>query len=412
MATVQVDVLPSGVFGHHLEAGHRFGRAVFYARRDPGANGYARPIEHLIAFIDLDTLERARGRGGRAAADPGGRRRVPRRVRARPHGPAADRDHASPRASPSPWRTASCTGIAGRWCSGVDPQEGLVLRDVRFDERPLLYRASCAEMIVPYGEPDPMHDWRTYFDAGEYGLGACMNSLELGCDCVGEITYLDAHLADDSGGVRTIANAICVHEEDAGILWKHSDDRAGGGGDPPGPPPRRQRDDDRRQLRVRVSLVLRPRRDDRDGGPAARDRLHDGPRRPPRRWARTSSTPGLAAPHHQHLFCFRLDLDVDGTANRVREVESERGARRPRQPRRQRISPAQHASCARSWRPVAMPNDGRSRSWLVQSTGRRNGHGSPTAYRLVPGHGTATTARPSPAPAPTGAPASPVTRCG
>jgi len=51
---VQVDVLPSGALGHPLEAGHRFGRAVTYLRRDPSDNGYARPIEHLIAYVDLD----------------------------------------------------------------------------------------------------------------------------------------------------------------------------------------------------------------------------------------------------------------------------------------------------------------------------------------------------------------------
>ena len=102
-----------------------------------------------------------------------------------------------------------------------------MLHDVRFDGRPVLHRGSCAEMIVPYGEPHPMHAWRTYFDAGEYGLGACTNSLELGCDCVGEIRYLDAHLVDRGGRPRTLANAICLHEEDAGLLLKHSDELAG-----------------------------------------------------------------------------------------------------------------------------------------------------------------------------------------
>ena len=60
-------------------------------------------------------------------------------------------------------------------------------------------------------------------DVGEYGFGPFANSLTLGCDCLGEIRYLDAHFALPDGDVRTTKNAICIHEEDYGILWKHSD---------------------------------------------------------------------------------------------------------------------------------------------------------------------------------------------
>ncbi len=31
--------------------------------------------------------------------------------------------------------------------------------------------------------------------------------------------------------------------------------------------------------------------------------------------------PQLYAPYHQHIFCFRLDLDIDGTSNSVFEVD-------------------------------------------------------------------------------------------
>ena len=42
--------------------------------------------------------------------------------------------------------------------------------------------------------------------------------------------------------------------------------------------------------------------------------------------------PGLAAPHHQHLFSARLDVDVDGAANSVYEVEAEPVAAGPENP--------------------------------------------------------------------------------
>ncbi len=78
-------------------------------------------------------------------------------------------------------------------------------------------------MVVPYGDPRPVRFWQNYFDAGEYLLGQQVNSLALGCDCLGDIHYFDAVLADAVGEPRTIANAVCMHEEDFGVLWKHTD---------------------------------------------------------------------------------------------------------------------------------------------------------------------------------------------
>jgi hypothetical protein len=48
-----------------------------------------------------------------------------------------------------------------------------------------------------------------------------------GCDCLGYIKYFDAHFTNFTGGVETIENCVCLHEEDHGILWKHQDWRTG-----------------------------------------------------------------------------------------------------------------------------------------------------------------------------------------
>ena len=118
-------------------------------------------------------------------------------------------------------------GHALRWQDwsmriGFDAREGLSLHQVSVNGRPVLYRASIPEMVVPYGDPKFRY-WQAYFDTGEYLVGKWANSLELGCDCLGEIAYLDATVTDDTGQPRTIKNAICIHEEDFGILWKHTD---------------------------------------------------------------------------------------------------------------------------------------------------------------------------------------------
>ena len=108
---------------------------------------------------------------------------------------------------------------------GFSPREGLLLHTVSYDGRPVLYRASVAEMMVPYADPKASSYHKNVFDLGEYGIGMMANSLALGCDCLGAIRYFDGHMADSHGKVVTIKNAICLHEEDAGMLWKHTDRR-------------------------------------------------------------------------------------------------------------------------------------------------------------------------------------------
>ena len=112
---------------------------------------------------------------------------------------------------------------------GFNYREGIVLSNVTFNDkgnvRPVFWRMSLAEMVVPYGNPEHPHQRKHAFDLGEYGGGYMTNSLSLGCDCKGAIHYLDAVFPTRAGGIRTIKNAVCIHEEDNGLLFKHSDFR-------------------------------------------------------------------------------------------------------------------------------------------------------------------------------------------
>ena len=200
-----------------------------FLRADATDNGYVRPIEGLRPVVDLNTMQVIRieeyGRWplpmGEAnyAAD--------RMVRFRddiepldivqPNGPsfAVESNVVS-------WQN-------WKFVIGFNAREGLTLHHLRYHDqgrdRSILYRASLTEMVVPYGDPGPTQRRKNAFDVGEYGMGMCANSLELGCDCLGQIRYFDAHLCDSRGGPLTIKNAICMHEEDYGILWKHTDRR-------------------------------------------------------------------------------------------------------------------------------------------------------------------------------------------
>lgn len=109
-------------------------------------------------------------------------------------------------------------------------REGLVIQNVSYKDmdgtvRPLFYRVSLSEMVVPYANPYKPYNHKMAFDVGEYGLGNLTNPLELGCDCMGSIYYMDAVLNDLKGEPWVIPNAICIHEEDGGLMFKHTDFR-------------------------------------------------------------------------------------------------------------------------------------------------------------------------------------------
>lgn len=106
-------------------------------------------------------------------------------------------------------------------------REGVVLRDVTYDSRPIFYRLSLAEMTVPYGDPRVPYHRKSAYDLGEGGAGCTSNDLELGCDCLGAVRYFDRWMNDHEGKPLMLKNAICMHEVDNGIAWKHTNYRTG-----------------------------------------------------------------------------------------------------------------------------------------------------------------------------------------
>ena len=211
---------------------------------------------------------------------------------------------------------------------GFNYREGIVLNNVTYNdhgrERGVFYRLSLVEMVVPYGNPDHPHQRKHAFDLGEYGGGYMTNSLALSCDCKGDIEYLDAHFPNRAGASMTIKNAICIHEEDAGILFKHTDFR-----DDSTIITRGRKlivshfftaanyeygiyyvfhQDGTIQLEIKLTGILNtyamnPGED-----------LHG--------WG-TEVSPGVNAHNHQHLFCLRVDPNIDGTANTIFQVDAQ-----------------------------------------------------------------------------------------
>lgn len=100
-------------------------------------------------------------------------------------------------------------------------REGFAVYDGWFKGRQVFYRIALSEMTVPYGDPRAPYHRKQAFDLGDCGFGVNGNSLRLGCDCLGVIKYLDLTTIDGKGNPKVLPSTICLHEQDAGILYKH-----------------------------------------------------------------------------------------------------------------------------------------------------------------------------------------------
>ncbi|MCZ2820421.1 primary-amine oxidase [Modestobacter sp. VKM Ac-2977] len=388
VAHVRVAPLSAGAYAEYPdEAGRRVLRGLAFLQETPTDSAWAHPIDGLVAYVD--TINRVVDQVIDTGAVPV---------------PTGSGNYDDPAVSGPPRTTqkpieitqpqGSSLTLEGnlltweKWSLrvGFDTREGLVLHQIGFDEgtgvRPVVYRASIAEMVVPYADPSPVRSWQNYFDTGEYLVGRYANALELGCDCLGDITYLDAVIADEQGNPRTLPNAVCIHEEDFGILWKHTDLWSGS-------------QQTRRQRRLVVSFFTTVGNYDYgfywylylDGTIEFEAKAtgvvftsaHAGGD-----YAYASQVaPGLGAPLHQHLFSARLDMTVDGIANRVDEVDV---VRLPMGPDNQRGN-AFTTSCTTLATESAAQRDASpatNRVWHIVNPERLNHVGQPVGYALFP----------------------------
>lgn len=386
---VRVAPLSAGVYADEYpeESGRRMLRGLAFHQRHPKDHAWAHPIDGLVAYvdtlnhvvdkvIDLGVVPVPEGSGNFDDPEEVGPPRTTQRPIeiVQPDGSSLDLD-----GNLLTWE---------KWSMrvGFDAREGLVLHQIGFDEgtgvRSIIYRASIAEMVVPYADPSIVRSWQNYFDTGEYLVGRYANALELGCDCLGEITYVDAVISDEQGRPRTLSNAICIHEEDFGVLWKHTDLWTGSV-------------ETRRQRRLVVSFFTTIGNYDYgfywyfylDGTIGFEVKAtgvvftsaYPGGDYP----YASEIAPGLGAPYHQHLFSARLDMAVDGVDNQVEEIDVVRLPMGEDNPRGNAftVSKTLIASEAASARDA---DPGRNRVWHISNPNVLNQLGRPVCYALIP----------------------------
>lgn len=386
---VMVDFWSAGNYGNPEERQTRLARPLCFLRADPTDNGYARPIEGIRPVVDVNTMKVVRIEDyGRWPAPPESCNYAASRQ------PQLRQDIATLSITQPNGPGFRVEGRVLHWQNwslvvGFNAREGLTLHNVSYNDqgnkRDILFRASLTEMVVPYGDPSPTQFRKNAFDVGEYGMGMCANSLVLGCDCLGEIRYLDAEFCTSRGEPLTIRNAICMHEEDYGILWKHTDRRF-----PDRPEVRRSRrmvissvstvenyeygffwylyQDGNIQFEIKLTGILSLRA------------LQPDERSP----YGTLVAPQLCAPIHQHFFNVRLNFDLDGgdnSAYRVDVLGEPLGMDNP------------HGN-AFAARPTLLETESQSlanvdtncaRTWRIENRHKKNAVGDAVAYKFVPG---------------------------
>lgn len=359
-------------------------------------NPYAHPVEGVVALVDanhkkvidvVDTgvvpVATAKGDFDKASVPPARAGLKPLAI-SQPEGPSFAID-----------------GHEVRWQNWVfhftlQPREGPVLYRVSYQDgaklRPILYRASLSDMLVPYGDADPNWSFRNAFDEGEYGIGRMAGPIEPLVDAPANAVFVDADFADDLGKPYKVEKAMAFYERDGGLLWKHLDTFVA------------NQNQSRRARELVMTFVATISNYDyqiawvfrQDGTIAMEASLtgimlakgvaaqsHEGTHSDPKAVYGHLVAPGVLAPHHQHFFNFRLDFDIDGTDNVLLEDNVRSKPAGPANPLGNAIdmtsTPLKTEKAAQRDMSLAT-----ARKWRVVSASARNELGMPTGYALLP----------------------------
>ncbi|MCH7548972.1 MAG: primary-amine oxidase [Candidatus Krumholzibacteriota bacterium] len=386
----------TGYFGIAEEAGRRLVKVVTYDARET-KNYWGRPVEGLIVVVDQN--ERAVVRVDDSGVVP----IPPGAVDLNESSIGSQRDTGNPVLIHQPGGPGfDVDGYEVAWQKWrfrfrIDPREGIVISMVRYEDagrlRSILYRASLSELFVPYMDPDIGWYFRTYMDAGEYGLGKLVAPIEKGLDCPDNAVLVDAVFANDFGSPYRRERAACLFERYAGdVAWRHYEAVTG-----------------ENDVRRRTDLVLRSisavgnydyifdwvfRQDGsivvRVGATGVEQikaitsrTFTDDTQGDETRYGHMVAEHSLAI-NHDHFFSFRLDFDVDGPQNSVviDRLKTERlGAGHPR-----RSVWVTDSETLTSELPARLRiNLEKPALWRVVNPNKRGRMGYPVGYLLKPG---------------------------
>jgi primary-amine oxidase len=392
---IQIDAWAAGFFGTDEARDARVARAVSYLN-DGTKNAYARPIEGLVAYVNLNSKKVYKLVDSGAVAIPretgeldmksiGKMRQAPKALQ------IVQPDGAS----------FSLNGQEVRWQNwrfrfSMHPREGLILHTVGYEDdgrlRSILYRAALSEMVVPYGDPKAGWFFRNAFDEGEFGIGRLALSLEPKIDYPENATLFNAVFAQENGSAVPLPRAVALYERDGGVLWKHVDYTS---------LPfvhnesRRARQlvlswfanvgnyeygfnwifhqDGMLEMEAQLTGIMAARGIAEDENHTAHEAAHAH-----------KVAPQVEAVHHQHFFNFRLDFDIDGTSNSVVEMNTRALPAGKNNPHHNAFTMTESLLRTESQAQRAL-NFASARKWKIINAANKNALGAPTGYLLLPG---------------------------
>ncbi len=217
--------LTAGYFGLAEEEGRRLIKVVSFDGRSTN-NFWGRPIEGITAVVDIEKGEVIKLIDTGPVQIP----QTPIDLDEGSVGPL--RKAANPVSMTQPkGPNFTVEGHQVSWQNWrfhfrIDPRLGPVISTVSYDDngktRSILYQGALSELFVPYMNPDIGWYFRTYLDAGEYGVGKLAAPLVKGLDAPEHAVFFDAEFANDRGRPYKQQNAVCLFERYAGDMeWRH-----------------------------------------------------------------------------------------------------------------------------------------------------------------------------------------------
>ena len=353
-------------------------------------NYWAHPIENLVAVVDLEQKKIQKIEEGPVVPVP----LTPR--------PYDGRDRVAPSLKPlnivePEGKNYTITGDMVHWQNWdfhlrLDSRVGPILSTITYNDngkkRQVMYQGSLGGMIVPYGDPDVGWYFKAYLDSGDYGMGTLTSSLVRGKDVPSNAVMLNETIPDYTGAPMEIPRAIAIFERYAGPEYKHQE---------MGKP---NVSAERRELVVRwvstvgnydyifdwvfhqngtIGIDAGATGIEAVKGVQAKT-MHDPSAKDDTKYG-TLIDHNIVGTTHQHIYNFRLDMDVDGTNNRMVAMDPEVKPNTTGGPRTSTMQVNQDTidteqQAAQKFDPGTIR--------LLSNTTKENRMGNPVSYQIIP----------------------------